>query len=104
MIVNDTKYHTNALRHKQALKIRRRINPVLLERISSQKEALYLYKVKFRSTSPRLDYLLEGGLISLPDRSYLKRQFADEISANSILNSRKAETDVILFFYFYFLF
>ncbi len=42
--------------------------PCTLTSISSQRETLYLYKVNFRSTGPWLDYLLEGGLISLPDR------------------------------------
>ena len=100
MIVNSTKYQTNILRRKQALKIRRRINPILFGRISSQKEVLYLYRVNFRSTGSRLDYSPEGGLISLPDRLYLERQFADEISANSIINSCKAKADVIFFYYY----
>src|SRR6266498_1252173 len=81
--------------------------PCTLRSISHQKEALYLYRVKFRSTGPRLDYSSEGGLISLPDRPYLERQYVDEISANLILNSRKAKADVffiILFFLFFILF
>src|SRR6266540_1377806 len=79
-----------------------------LRSISYQREALYLYRVKFRSTGPRLDYSPEGDLISLPDRPYLERQYADELSANSTLNSRKAKANVfyflLLFFYFYFYF
>src|SRR6266542_3229828 len=75
--------------------------PCTLRSISHQREALYLYRVKIRSTSPRLDYLPEGGLISLPDRPHLERQYADEISANPILNSRKVKADI---FYFLFLF
>src|SRR6266498_4088847 len=78
--------------------------PCTLRSISCQREALYLYRVKFRSTSLRLDYSPEGGLISLPDRPYLKRQYADKPSANSTLNSRKAKADVIfIYFLFYFL-
>src|SRR6266542_4705145 len=90
--------------------------PCTLRSISRQREALYLYRVKFRSTGPRLDYLPEGGLISLPNRPHLERQYANESSVKSTLNSRKAKADVyfflffilflffIFFFYFYFYF
>src|SRR6266542_3136461 len=91
----------SAVRRKQALKIRSSINPVLLGSISSQKEALYLYRVKFRSTGPRLDYSPEGGLISLPDRPHLERHYADELSANQNLNSRKAKADVFFFIFIF---
>src|SRR6266540_4764073 len=77
--------------------------PRTLRSISHQREALYLYRVKFRFTGPRLDYSSEGGLISLSDRLYLKRQYADETSVNSTLNSHKAKAD-IFYFYFYFYF
>src|SRR6266542_3538015 len=49
-----------------------------LRSISHQREALYLYRVKLRSTGPQLDYSPEGGLISLPNRPHLERQYADE--------------------------
>src|SRR6266511_4743178 len=75
--------------------------PCTLRSISRQREALYFYRVKFRSTGPRLDYSPEGSLISLPDRPYLERQYADEIVRNQDSNSRKAKADV---FYFYFIF
>src|SRR6266540_3613893 len=76
--------------------------PYTLRSISHQREALYLYRVKFRSTGPRLDYSLEGGLISLPDRPHLERQYADK-SVRIILNSCKAKADIFfIFYYFYF--
>src|SRR6266498_3879471 len=78
--------------------------PCTLRSIGRQREALYLYRVKLRSTGPRLDYSSEEGLISLPDRPYLERQYADKKSANSILNSRKAKADIFFYFYFYFYF
>src|SRR6266496_5490808 len=77
--------------------------PCTLRSISRQREALYLYRVKLRSTGPRLDYSSEGGLISLPDRPYLERQYADEIVQTQQTNSRKAKADVF-FYYFYYLF
>src|SRR6266540_2097439 len=76
-----------------------------LRSISSQREALYLYRVKPRSTGSRLDYSPEGGLISLPDRPHLERQYADETVRTKDLNSRKAKADVFFYlFIFYFLF
>ena len=77
--------------------------PCTLRNISSQREALYLYRVNFRSTSPRLDYLLKGGLISLLDRLYLEKRYADETSVTSILISHKVKAD-IFFIYFLFIF
>src|SRR6266498_2917352 len=73
-----------------------------LRSISRQRKVLYLYRVNLRSTGPRLDYLPEGGLISLPDRPHLERQYADEPSAKLTLNSRKAKADVFFFCYFLF--
>src|SRR6266542_2702185 len=75
--------------------------PCTLRSISHQREALYLYRVKFRSTGPRLDFSPEGGLISLPDRPYLERQNANGKVRiqHSTLTRRK-----LTFFYFYFLF
>src|SRR6266542_3729928 len=79
--------------------------PCTLRSISHQREALYLYRVNFRSTSPRLDYSSEGGLISLPDRPYLERQYADETVQTNKQNSRKAKADVFfLIFIFIFIF
>src|SRR6266542_3176589 len=74
--------------------------PCTLRSISHQREALYLYRVKLRSTGPRLDYSPEGGLISLPDRPHLERQYADEIVRNQDSNSRKAKADIFLFLFF----
>src|SRR6266542_2130622 len=91
------------LETQTGIKDKKQYKPCTLRSISRQKEALYLYRVKIRSTSPRLDYLPEGGLISLPDRPYLERQYANEPSANLTLNSYKAKANVfILYFYFYF--
>src|SRR6266511_825021 len=77
--------------------------PCTLRSISCQREALYLYRVKLRSTGPRLDYSPEGGLISLPDRPHLERQYADEtVRTNNQHLARRKPT--FLFFYFLFLF
>ncbi len=81
-IVNGTKYQPH-LEMQTGIKDKMQDKPYTLRSISHQREVLYLYKVNFRSTSPRLDYSLEGGLISLPDRPYLERQYADETSANN---------------------
>src|SRR6266545_8044567 len=78
--------------------------PCTLRSISRQREALYFYRVKFRSTGPRLDYSSEGGLISLPDRPHLERQYADEIVRNQDSNSRKAKADVFIYFIFIFIY
>src|SRR6266540_5746540 len=72
--------------------------PCTLRSISRQRKALYLYRVKLRSTGPQLDYSPEGGLISLPDRPHLERQYADETVRTQQTNSRKAKADI--FFYF----
>src|SRR6266540_4522616 len=77
--------------------------PCTLRSISRQREALYLYRVKLRSTGSRLDYSPEGGLISLLDRPYLERQYADVTSVNSIINSRKAKADVFFFIFLFFI-
>src|SRR6266498_4518282 len=75
--------------------------PCTLRSISHQREALYLYRVKLRSTGPRLDYSPEGGLISLPDRLHLKRQYADELSANSTFTLTRRKLTFFFLFYFY---
>src|SRR6266540_6689607 len=77
--------------------------PCTLRSISCQREALYLYKVKLRSTGPRLDYSSEGGLISLPDRPHLKRQYADETSTNQTFNSHKVKVDIFFLFFIFIL-
>src|SRR6266540_3773228 len=83
--------------------------PCTLRSISRQREALYLYRVKLRSTGPRLDYSPEGGLISLPDRPHLERQYADEtVRSNKQTLARRKPTFffififIILFLFFYF--
>src|SRR6266498_6085713 len=92
------------LETQTGIKDKKQNKPCTLKSISRQREALYLYRVTFRSTSSRLDYSPEGGLIFLPDRPYLERQYADETSANSRFNSQKAKADVNFYFYFYFYF
>src|SRR6266498_2463647 len=91
------------LKTQTGIKDKMQDKPYTLRSISRQREALYLYRVNFRSTDPRLDYLPEGGLISLPDRPYLERQYADELSVNSTLNSRKAKADIFIFIFLYFI-
>src|SRR6266542_4126388 len=86
------------------IKDKKQYKPYTLRSISCQREALYLYRVKLRSTGPRLDYSPEEGLISLPDRPHLERQYVDETSANSTLNSRKAEADIFFFFIIFYFF
>src|SRR6266542_6100792 len=76
--------------------------PCTLRSISCQREALYLYRVNLRSTSPRLDYSPEGGLISLLDRPHLERQYADETV--QINTQTLARRKLMFFFYFLFLF
>src|SRR6266540_2759496 len=78
--------------------------PCTLRSISRQREALYLYRIKLRSTSPRLDYSPEGGLISLPDRPYLERQYADETVRIKIITLARRKSTFIFIFYFLFLF
>src|SRR6266511_515135 len=78
--------------------------PCTLGSISRQRKALYLYRVKLRSTSPRLDYSPEGGLISLPDRPHLERQYADEtVRTKEITLARQKLTFLFLFFIFIYL-
>src|SRR6266542_4096483 len=89
------------LKTQTGIKDKTQNKPCTLRSISRQREALYLYRVKLRSTGPQLDYSSEGGLISLPDRLHLKRQYADEKSVNSILNSRKVKANIFFYFYFY---
>src|SRR6266496_1224656 len=79
--------------------------PCTLRSISRQREALYLYRVKLRSTGPRLDYSPEGGLISLPDRPHLERQYADEkMRTQHQTLARRKLTFYFLFFIFILLF
>src|SRR6266498_4294514 len=66
------------LKTQTGIKDKTQNKPCTLRSISRQREALYLYRVTLRPTGPRLDYSPEGGLISLPDRPYLERQYADE--------------------------
>src|SRR6266540_2252808 len=86
------------------IKDKMQVKPCTLRSISRQREALYLYRVKFRFISPRLDYSPEGGLISLPERPHLERQYADETSANSRLNSRKVKADIFFYYLLFILF
>ena len=90
------------LETQTGIKDKKQYKSCTLRSISRQREALYLYRVTLRSTGPRLDYLPEGGLISLLDRPHLERQYADETVRNQDSNSRKTKADV--FFYFLFLF
>src|SRR6266540_7332941 len=96
------------LETQTGIKDKTQYKPCTLGSISRQREALYLYRVKLRPTGPRLDYSPEGGLISLPDRSYLERQYANGTVRTQNLTSRKAKADVFFFiiffiFIFYFL-
>src|SRR6266542_4419673 len=77
--------------------------PCTLRSISRQREALYFYRVKLKSTSPRLDYSPEGGLISLPDRPHLERQYADETVQTNIQLSQ-GESRCFFFIFILFLF
>src|SRR6266542_2340723 len=91
------------LKTQTGIKDKMQNKPYTLRSISRQREALYLYRVKFRSTGPRLDYSPEGSLISLPDRPYLKRQYADEKVRTQHSTSHKAKADVLFLFLFLFL-
>src|SRR6266508_1280710 len=96
------------LETQTGIKDKTQYKPCTLRSISCQREALYLYRVKLRSTSSQLDYSPEGGLISLSDRLYLKRQYTNKTSANLILNSCNSKADIfflfLFFYYFYFYF
>src|SRR6266542_644299 len=92
------------LETQTGIKDKTQYKPCTLRSISRQREALYLYRVTLRSTGPRLDYSPEGGLISLPDRPHLERQYADETVRTKYSNSRKVKADVFFYYYFYFLF
>src|SRR6266542_2404533 len=98
------------LEMQTGIKDKKQNKPCTLRSISHQREALYLYRVKFRSTSPRLDYSSEGGLISLLDRPHLERQYADETVRTQSNNSRKAKADIfffilfLLFLFYFFIF
>src|SRR6266540_4468543 len=99
-MVLSTKQH---LETQTGIKDKTQNKPYTLRNISRQRKALYLYRVKLRSTSSRLDYSLEGGLISLPDRLHLERQYADETVRNQHLTlARRKLTFFYFYFYFYF--
>src|SRR6266498_4853971 len=99
MVLSTNQY----LKTQIGIKDKTQNKPCTLRSISHQREALYFYRVKFRSTDPRLDYSPKGGLISLPDRPYLERQYTDESSANLILNSRKVKADIFFIIFYYLL-
>src|SRR6266540_4734626 len=85
------------------IKDKTQYKPCTLRSISYQREVLYLYRVKLRSTGPRLDYSPEGGLISLPDRPYLERQYADEtVRIKTQTLARRKPTFFIFYFLFFF--
>src|SRR6266540_3896189 len=91
------------LETQTGIKDKKQYKSCTLRSISRQREALYLYRVNFRSTGPRLDYSPEGGLIFLPDRPHLERQYADKIVRIQDSNSRKTKADVFfIFLFFYF--
>src|SRR6266545_6970709 len=76
--------------------------PCTFRSISRQREALYLYRVTLRPTGPRLDYSPEGGLISLPDRPYLERQYADDtVRTKEITLTRRKLTFFYLFIFIF---
>src|SRR6266540_5486063 len=87
------------LETQTGIKDKTQYKPCTLGSISRQREALYLYRVKLRPTGPRLDYSPEGGLISLPDRPHLERQYADE----TVRIQEKLSQDESQRFYFYFI-
>src|SRR6266498_1141546 len=78
--------------------------PCTLRSISRQREVLYLYRVKLRSTGPQLDYSPEGGLISLLDRPHLERQYADEKVRNNTQHLARQKLTFIFFFIFIFIY
>src|SRR6266498_4745550 len=78
--------------------------PILLGSISRQREALYLYRVKLRSTGPQLDYSSEGGLISLPDRPHLERQYADEQCEPNTQHLARRKLTFFFYFLLFFIF
>ncbi len=93
------------LEMQTGIKDKKQYKSCTLRSISRQREALYLYRVKLRSTGPRLDYSPEGGLISLPDRSYLERQYANEkVQIQDSTLARRKLTFLFLFFIFIFIF
>src|SRR6266498_1837828 len=89
------------LETQTGIKDKKQNKPCTLRSISHQREALYFYRVKFRSTGPRLDYSPEGGLISLPDRPYLEKQYADGKVRTQHSTSRKAKADVFFFIFIF---
>ena len=58
-------------------------------------------QISYRATGPQLDYSPEGGLISLSDRPYLERQYADETVRTKDSNSHKAKADVYFFIFIF---
>src|SRR6266508_1394729 len=86
------------LETQTGIKDKKQNKPCTLRSISHQREALYLYRLKLRSTGPLLDYSPEGGLISLPDRPHLERQYADEtVRTKEITLARRK----LMFFFVY---
>src|SRR6266540_816058 len=93
------------LEMQTGIKDKTQYKPCTLRSISCQREALYLYRVNLRSTSPRLDYSPEGGLISLPNRPHLERQYADEkVRTQHSTLARRKLTFIFIFYFIFFLF
>src|SRR6266545_7403471 len=91
------------LETQTGIKDKMQYKPYTLRSISRQREALYLYRVTLRSTGPRLDYSPEGGLISLPDRPHLERQYADEtVRIKEKLSQGESRRLFLFFILFYF--
>src|SRR6266511_1521363 len=87
------------LETQTGIKDKKKYKPCTLGSISHQREALYLYRVKLRSTGPRLDYSPEGGLISLPDRPHLERQYADKTVQTKEKLSQGESRRLFLFYF-----
>src|SRR6266511_3928511 len=96
------------LETQTGIKDKTQYKPCTLGSISRQREALYLYRVTLRPTGPRLDYSPEGGLIFLPDRPHLERQYADDtVRTKEITLARRKPTFFLftyLFLFFYFIY
>src|SRR6266540_3629525 len=92
------------LETQTGIKDKTQYKPCTLRSISRQREALYLYRVTLRSTGPRLGYSPEGGLISLPDRPYLERQYADETVRTKIKTLERRKLTFNFYYIFIFIF
>src|SRR6266498_748560 len=92
------------LETQTGIKDKMQYKPCTLRSISRQREALYLYRVNLRSTGPRLDYSPEGGLISLPDRPHLERQYADGKVRTKTQTLARQKANVYFFIFFIFIF